>query len=249
MTQSVERRNRWLVDQPAPTAAARVFCLPYSGCGASMYRQWPRLHQQVEFCPVQLPGRENRMREPTFETYGELAAAMADGLAPYLDRPYAFYGHCGSALAAYEATVALARGALRPPSRLFVSSQVAPQDGPAGRFLQMNEEQLGQELRLLIEQMGGTTTPELIELYLEVLVADVEANKRYVVPHPERLQCPVTAIGWSDDADVPPGAMRGWSACGETTYHVLEGGHHRFLEGPRSLLDLMVAELLVASPG
>ena len=49
---------------PSPEAGLRVFCLPYAGKGASVYRQWwESSDRRVEFVPVQLPGRENRVRE------------------------------------------------------------------------------------------------------------------------------------------------------------------------------------------
>ena len=89
------RPSRWLLRNPSPDSAARVFCLPYSGCGASMYHRWPRFLGDVEVCPVQLPGRENRLREPSAETYQELAERLIPALRPQLDRPFALFGHCG----------------------------------------------------------------------------------------------------------------------------------------------------------
>ncbi len=232
-------RNRWLPREPSRTAAARIFLIPYSGCGASMYRQWPRERDGVEFLPVELPGHETRFAEPNFTSYAELAELMVAGLEPHLDRPFGFFGHCGSALAAYETSVAVVRAGLPAPAGLFVSSEVAPQDGPAGRFLAMDDAQLGAELEKLIRELGGTPSAELVELYLEVLRADVETNKRYVVPDPVRLPCPIAAIGWTGDQEIPFATMGGWSACGETTPVLLDGGHHRFIEAPTELLDLM----------
>ncbi|KHL08955.1 UNVERIFIED_CONTAM: thioesterase [Mumia flava] len=232
-------RNRWLPRAPSRTARARVFLIPYSGCGASMYRQWPQERDGVEFLPVELPGHESRFAEPNVTSYAELAALMVQGLQPALDVPFGFFGHCGSALAAYETSAELVRTGMPSPAALFVSSEVAPQDGPAGRFLEMDDRELGGELETLIRELGGTPSAELIELYLEVLRADVEINKRYVVPRPLRLPCPITAIGWTGDDEIPFDTMGGWAACGETTSVLLEGSHHRFIEAPHDLLDLM----------
>ena len=65
-------RNPWLPHAPSPSAVGRVFLVPYSGCGASMYRQWPRQRAGVDFLPVELPGHETRFAEPNFETWGEI---------------------------------------------------------------------------------------------------------------------------------------------------------------------------------
>jgi surfactin synthase thioesterase subunit len=237
------RRNRWLPHEPSAAATGRVFLIPYSGCGASMYRQWPRRSDGVEFLPVELPGHETRFAEPNFESYQELAAMMVAGLEDHLDVPFGFFGHCGSALAAYEVSAELIRSGGPAPARLFVSSEVAPQDGPAGRFLSMNDTELGAELEQLIREQGGHPSAELIELYLEVLRADVETNKRYVMADPLRLSCPITAIGWTEDNEIPFSTMGGWSSCGESTFVLLPGRHHRFMEAPPELVDLMCGGL------
>ena len=53
---------------PNPNAKLRLFCFPYAGGGASIYRGWPdELPHEIEVCAVQLPGRETRMHEQPFE--------------------------------------------------------------------------------------------------------------------------------------------------------------------------------------
>ncbi|MEV7780725.1 thioesterase domain-containing protein [Kitasatospora sp. NPDC088351] len=239
-------RNKWFLREPSPVAPARLFCLPYSGCGASMYRHWPSTVDGVEICPVQLPGRENRMREPAYSTYEAMADDLGEALRPYLDRPYALFGHCGSALAAYETAVRLVQRGCPAPARVFVSAEVAPQDGPYGRFLDLTDDELAAELRQLVAELGGTLEPSLLELYLGVLRNDVDMNKRYHVAEPVRLPCPVTAIGWTGDTGIPPSLMAGWSACGQTAFELLDGGHYRFIEAPGELLALLVADLASA---
>jgi surfactin synthase thioesterase subunit len=233
------QRNKWLPREPSVAATGRIFLIPYSGCGASMYRRWPHERAGVEFLPVELPGHETRFSEPNFESYQELAKAMAVGLEAHLDVPFGFFGHCGSALAAYEVSAELTRAGMPQPARLYVSSEVAPQDGPAGRFLSMDDAELGTELEKLIRELGGEPSPELIELYLEVLRADVDTNKRYVVPEPLRLSCPITAIGWTEDDEIPYATMGGWARCGATTFALLPGRHHRFIDAPDDLLDVL----------
>jgi len=245
MPQRPKQPNAWLSREPSPAATGRIFLIPYSGCGAGLYRQWPQQRDGVEFVRVRLPGRETRMAEPTFQSYQELATAMIPAIEPYLDVPFGFFGHCSSALVSYEVSARLMRTGRPMPARLYVSAEVAPQDGPVGTFFDMTDEELGGELDGLIRQQGGLPSPELIELYLEVLRADVEANKRYVVPDPSRLSCPITAIGWTEDKAMPFSTMGGWAACGDTDSVLLEGTHHRFIEAPAELVDLLCAGLRV----
>lgn len=244
MTTSAALPNKWFPRPPLVDASARVFCIPYSGCGASMYRQWPESRGGMDFCRLQPPGRENRFREPILATYQELAAAIADVVEPYLTVPYAFFGHCGSALAAYETTAELERRGRPTAAALFISSQVAPQDGPAGRWLTMDRPELNEQLNALIIASGGTPVPELSEVYLDVLEEDIAVNKRYVLPDPQRLKAPITTIGWLEDIEVDHRLMGGWTECGSTRAVLLDGPHHRFTQGPSELFDVFAEDLL-----
>jgi surfactin synthase thioesterase subunit len=228
----------WLQRPPSPAAAARVFCIPHAGCGTNVFANWPRQRAGVEFLPVELPGRLTRFGERIPDTFQALARAMIAGLEPYLDVPFAFFGHCWSALAGYEATGQLQQIG-PPPARLFVSSQVPPQDGPFGRMLDMDDEQLVGELEATIQDLGNRPQPELVSIYVRVLRDDIEVSRRYVVPEPLRLSCPIIAIGWTDDSEVRPEQMTGWTACGDTTFTVLTGRHHRFIDAPPELLRIL----------
>ncbi|MEV7996191.1 thioesterase domain-containing protein [Streptomyces sp. NPDC086077] len=237
------RKSKWFLRTPSDRAARRIFLLPYSGCGASMYRQWPRFIGDIEICPIQTPGRENRMREPAFRTYPDLASALIDELAPHLDRPFGIFGHCGSALAAYETAVQLMAGGGPVPAAVFVSAQVAPQDGPFGTFLDMDDKELADVIRDMVTALGGEPIPELIQLYREVMRGDLEANAVYHVAEPAKLPCHLTAIGWRDDPTITPDMMAGWSQCGDSSFYTLEGGHYEFLQAPQSLLTLMARSI------
>nr|WP_275404176.1 MULTISPECIES: thioesterase domain-containing protein [unclassified Streptomyces] len=224
---------------PDPESARRIFCLPYSGGGASMYRNWPRHIGDTEVCAVQLPGRENRMREKPHDTYPALAADLIEGIAEYLDRPFGFFGHCGSALAAYETAAQLAARGGPVPEIVFISSQVAPHDGPFGTFFGMSDAQLAEELRALGRSMGSEPPPDMIDLTLELMRTDMAANAVYHLDQPPRLPCRIAAIGWSEDPSITPAMMTGWDRCGQTTFHTLPGGHYQFLHAPAELVRLL----------
>ncbi len=232
----------WLQRAPSPNVAARVFCIPHAGCGTNVFANWPQQLDAVEFLPVELPGRLTRFGERIPDTFQELAAEMTSGLAGYLEVPFAFFGHCWSALAAYEATAQL-DSAGSPAARLFVSSQVAPQHGPVGRMLGMDDAQLAEELAATIQDLGKRPHPELVAIHAKVLRDDIEVSRRYVTPDPPRLSCPITAIGWNDDSEVRPEHMTGWAACGDTTFTVLAGHHHRFIDAPPELLRTVCAAM------
>ncbi|MFG2926714.1 thioesterase II family protein [Streptomyces sp. NPDC048305] len=76
----------------------RIFCLPFSGSGASAFSAWPAAIDDAEICPVQFPSRANRLGHPHYGTYENLAVGLAEALEPLLDRPFALFGHCAGAL-------------------------------------------------------------------------------------------------------------------------------------------------------
>src|SRR5204863_8481508 len=79
---------------PNPRAKLRLFCFHYAGGSASIFRAWPSaLPGEIEVCAVQLPGREARLREPSFTRLPEVIQALAPALRPYFTLPFAFFGH------------------------------------------------------------------------------------------------------------------------------------------------------------
>jgi surfactin synthase thioesterase subunit len=244
LADSPVKKSRWLLRQPDEEAGVRLFCFPYSGCGATMYDRWPRRIGDVDICRIQPPGRQNRIREPHYETYEQLAAGLIEFLVPYLDRPFAFFGHCSGALPGVEMTRQLAAAGLPLPRRLFVSAQVAPHDGPYGRLLDLGRDELRDELAEIIVNMGGQPSDALLDLGLDLLVKDIEANKRYIVPEPLVLPCGITAIGWIQDREIPVQLMGGWRASSADCRDVLlDGGHFDFLGAPPALLAQIARDL------
>jgi surfactin synthase thioesterase subunit len=240
---SQEQPNPWFLREPSVLSKGRLFCIPYSGCGANMYQHWPEFIGDIEVCPIQLPGRENRFHEPSYTTYEALADDLADALTPYMDRPFAFFGHCGSALPSYETTVRLVEKGGPVPARLFVSSQVAPHQGPYGRFLELTDDELKKEMEIFMRRMGGTPVPDFIDLSVGIMRTDLEANRQYKKEEPFLLPCPITAIGWQQDVEVDPSLIDGWREYGETTFRFFKGDHHQFLEAPMELLTAIVEDM------
>jgi surfactin synthase thioesterase subunit len=225
--------RRWL-PRPLAETPSRIFCLPYSGAGASMFGRWPDVAGETGICPVQLPGRENRLREPHFGTYEQLAKDVVEALLPVMDSPFGLFGHCSSALIAFEIALVLQREGLPMPRRLFCSAQVAPHEGPYGSYLTMTDEQLRAELVAL----SGTELDEtVLDVVTEVLRADVAANKAYRPAEPVLLDTAITTIGWSADREVAPERMSGWAQYSPRVDRVvLPGVHHTFLDAPAALL-------------
>jgi medium-chain acyl-[acyl-carrier-protein] hydrolase len=249
MMTSTSAVSPWLVRaRPNPNAALRLFCFPYAGGSAQIYRAWPqRLPPSVEVCAVQLPGRGNRLREPPFTDLDTLVRALAEALLPYLDQPFAFFGHSMGALICFELAHRLRERGSPGPIQLFVSGHRAPQlkrDEPTSYDLP--EPELLEELR----RINGTPRevlehPELIQLMLPLLRADFKVVQTYLYAPRAPLDTPLTAFGGLRDADVSREQMAGWreQTTAEFSLHMLPGDHFFIQTSEALLLEVLSRRL------
>jgi medium-chain acyl-[acyl-carrier-protein] hydrolase len=204
----------WLVfRQPNAKARLRLFCFPYAGGGASIFRTWPDgLPADVEVCPVEFPGRGTRLMETPFAQLAPLIQVLAQALVPLLDMPFAFYGHSLGALVAFELARHLRRPSGVQPVRLFVSANRAPQfhlqDQPIHT---LPEEEFLVELR----RLNGIPTkvleePELMQIMLPILRADLAVYETYVYSAEPPLDCPISAFGGLQDHRVSRRDLEAW---------------------------------------
>jgi surfactin synthase thioesterase subunit len=230
----------WFVRPRSTDHPAQLFCLPYSGTGASAFSAWPAAIGDAEVCPVQVPGRENRMAEPHYGTYENLAAGLVDALVPRLDRPFAFFGHCAGALPAFEAVVRLAELGLPQPECLFVSGQAAPHEASTDRMLSMTEAELRAEIEEVVSSRGIKPRPDMINMGLSVLLGDLAAAEKYRRVEPVKLRCPIVVVHWRDDPEVNLDQLEGWRRYSDSVdIQVIDGGHHDFMNAPDELRNLL----------
>jgi surfactin synthase thioesterase subunit len=231
-----------------PQAQLRLFSFPYAGGGASIYRQWSRsLPPEIDLCPVQLPGRENRLKEPLFTSLTPLIETLARELMPYLDRPFAFFGHSMGALISFELARYLRRHSQLEPLHLFVSAHRAPQI-PLSRELLHNL--AAPEFLRSVYRMGGTPSAvlldkELIHLLLPILRADFTVYETYAYQDDEPLNSRITAFGGEQDAFVKPQDLEGWREQTHSTFslRILPGGHFFLQTHQQLLLQILAHEL------
>lgn len=235
--------------RPQPQARLRLFCFPYSGAGAALFVPWANsLPAEIDVCPVQLPGREQRLAEAPATRMEPLVAAIAPALLPYLDRPFAFFGHSMGALLGFELARALRRDHGRLPALLVVSGHRAahlPDPHPPAHALPKAE--LLAELR----RLNGTSRevldhPELLEIILPILRADFAVCETYSYQSEPSLECPIVAFGGLEDRDVTREEVASWREQTSAGFTLrMFPGDHFFLNTARHLvLQTLARELL-----
>ncbi len=220
----------WIV-RPRPVAqpAMRLFCLPYAGGAPHVFQGWAvDLPADAEVCAVCLPGRGRRFSEPAYSRMEPLVEALAAALPPWLDRPFALFGHSMGALVGFELVRYLRAAGSPQPFHLFVSGAHAPHLDPLYRFNAMPTPELVAQLR----RMGGVESSvldnkEMLDLMLPVLRADFAVVDTYTYMPEPPVSCPISVFGGSGDWLVPVERLDPWRAhtTGPCQVDVIDGDH------------------------
>ncbi len=228
----------------------RLFCLPYAGAGASIYRTWQRgVSTGIEIVPVQLPGRENRLSEPPFKVMAPLVESLVQTLRPYLDEPFALFGHSIGALISFELARQLRREFGRNPQCLFVSGHGAPQVRDS-RLNPSIPDLPEADLLAQLRRLNGTPEAvfedaEFLQLVLPALRADFSIGARYEYLSDERLICPISAFGGLEDPVVLQKDLLEWhkQTHGRFVCRMLPGNHFFLRNAERLILQCISQDL------
>jgi medium-chain acyl-[acyl-carrier-protein] hydrolase len=226
--------------KPRLEATFRLFCFPYAGGSALIYRQWANhLPRQVEVCPVQLPGRGHRLREAPLNRMSPLVEVVAQQIRELSGQPFAFFGHSMGATIAFEIARLLRRERAPQPLHLFVSGRSAPQV-PETRTPTYNlpEPELIEDLR----RLNGTPSeifdePDMLNVMLPLIRTDFEVVQTYAYEDEPALDCPITVYGGLQDQEVKRENLNAWCAQTTAPFRVrLFPGDHFFINANRELL-------------
>jgi medium-chain acyl-[acyl-carrier-protein] hydrolase len=240
----------WIVGgRTSSSALCRLFCLPHSGSGAFQFASWKNsLPQVLDICPIQLPGRENRLREPPFTRIQTIVENLASELSGYMDRAYILYGYSLGALIAFELARELRRQKIQAPLSLFVLARRAPHlllhDGPMHHlpddlFLAEVARRYG-ELPASIRQ-----DVELMKLVVPILRADITALETYVYEEEDPLDCPIYAFGGNSDSTTTAQDLEAWRLHTKRTFElkIFHGDHFFLRNNQQSVFSAILSKL------
>lgn len=231
----------------------RLFCFPNAGGGASAYTPWIRgLAPEVDVCPVQLPGRENRLGERLIHQMDEMSQELAQALLPLCDRPFAFFGHSMGALLCFALARHLRQRGNPLPAHLFISAYRAPHLPLEDRLHDVSDDELVRKMLTL----NGTryevfANPELRRLLLPIFRADFEICETYTYTREAPLDIPITALAGTQDKRASQKELQGW--CEHTsqafTLHMLPGDHFFWQHDSQAIWRIITQALSQRSTG
>ena len=226
----------------------RVFFFPYAGGGPAAFAKLCNgLAASFEGQAVHYPGRGSRSPQPPLTDLLALVENLAQAIPPLLDKPFAFFGHSMGGLIAFELARTLRRKGLAQPNILFFSACAAPQlPNPHPSIHQLPDAEFVNELK----KLNGIPPEilqnnELIGLSLPTIRADFEMLETYQYQPAAPLNCPLIALGGTDDSRVSRERLAGWSMHTKTSFEsqFFAGDHFFITTASESVLKFMERNL------
>jgi medium-chain acyl-[acyl-carrier-protein] hydrolase len=229
----------------------QLFCLPYAGGGSLAFRGWSSYFtpHQIAICPIQLPGRENRLDHPPYRSLAQLIPDLADVLRLALEQtplPYAFFGYSMGSLIAFELIKYMALHHFSPITALIVAAANPPHwQRKAPNLHCLPDLDLIAEL----QRFNGTPNavlqnPELMALLLPLLRSDFQLLETYCYQPAPPLPLPILALGGELDQTVTISALQQWQQHTVKFTFQTFSGHHFFIQSHQAELIQAVLQFL-----
>lgn len=255
MSRNVNEKSptRWLPGfREKPDVRLRLFCFPYAGGSAAGFRGWQdAFPPSIQVAAVQPPGRGDRLSEPAFKHLPDMIQALGPALSPYLNKPFAFFGHSMGALIILELTRWLRRTKGPMPVHLFISGRRAPQipedeapdyDLPEPEFIER------------LRKLNGTPQevlnhPELMQLMVPLLRADFSVCETYQYESEPPLNIPITVFGGLGDVEVSRERLEPWQLLTTASFslHMFPGDHFFIHTSQKEIISSVIKKLALSN--
>lgn len=231
-----------------PDTTSLILCFPPAGAGASFFGQWrtsdPTGCMPV---PVDLPGKEKRYGEEPHRRVSSLVAQLVPELRRKIGdvNRVALFGHSFGAVLAYEVAAAMGEDANREVL-LVVSGSPGPATKREVRITGRDDEDFLDGVRRFAGYWHpALDEPELRELLLPGLRADVEMHETYEPEESRVLHSPVISIRGTDDTLVSADAATEWAAMTTGSFRLAEvpGGHMYLVDRWPDIVEIIQSAL------
>lgn len=219
--------SRWLRRTETRSASMRLFCLPYAGGSARLFREWSEwCAPEIEVVAVEFPGRGSHARSSLISDMDTMIDRLLPVIDSMSDKPFALFGHSMGALISFELSRALSRTGRRCPIHLFVSAMRPPHVQGEYKLHNLPDRQFVEALRAL----KGTPSEilsdlSLLELFIPVLRADLRLAETYCYQPAPAMKHPITVFGGLSDITVTVQRLAEWRK------HTRENCSIRLIEG------------------
>lgn len=206
-----------------------------------MFNAWSKiLIPGVELFLINLPGRDRRLKEPLQLQLAPLIETLSKALYPWLEKPFAFFGHSMGALLSFETALELRRRFSIQPVQLFVSGCRPPhipdpnpamQYLPDEEFLKTTQHYYGALPEIILKK------PDMLQLFMKIMRADTTMVESHVHRRESPLDCPISAFGGLQDPAASEQGLAAWRDNTTADFKLqMFPGDHFFLQSARAAL-------------
>lgn len=229
---------------------ATLFCFPFAGGGASAYNSWiQKMKDKVTVCPIQLPGREDRIMEKPYNNMTDMLDELEETIWEYIRGPYAFWGHSMGGKIAYALEKRMEKRGKTAQCFLVSGSRIPSIPEPNPIYHLPDD-----EFKKALERFEGTPkeileNQELLDFFLPMLRADFTMDETYYDKDLTVLRSPIEAFGGRKDREADEETMKEWGKYTERAFHchMFEGGHFYIREQEEAVL-LEIQKCLLGAP-
>lgn len=211
----LENQKKWCITPRInPSAKLRLFCFPYAGGGTTIYSDWADLlPMAIELVCIQPPGRGTHFNTSCINDMELMTSQLASAITPLLDKPFVFFGHSLGSRVAFELAAKLKSLNYNLPNHFIASGSRAPHKRVNKRPIHnlTNKEFIAE-----LKRLNGTPTvilenQELMEFLMPMLRADFEIAYSHQYEGKQKINCPVSIFGGTEDKDVSLDDLNSWT--------------------------------------
>lgn len=229
----------------------KLFCLPYAGGSADIYARWRNyLNSSIELCPIELPGRSKRAKDPYYKSMREAVEDIASFVKNETrNSDYAIFGHSMGSIITYELICKLYQMGLKLPIHVFFSGRYPPciEKQDKNMHLLSDDELIHEAV-----SMGGIPEKllkytKLVENAANTLRADYTILETYGhSPHIQKFDIDISVLSGTNDELATVEDMKYWElytnkSC---TFYTFEKGHFYLHNNAETIVKIINNTLL-----
>jgi surfactin synthase thioesterase subunit len=211
------------------------------------------LPDEIELVAIQLPGRESRVKEAFIASMDDLIGGIVEAITPFLNKPYAIFGHSFGALNGFEVIRELRRRGLNQPFLFIPAGRQAPQikskkppiaSLPREEFIEELRKEYGDHIGRILD------SAELREVFIPQIHADFALSETYHFQRGQPVDCPIVAFGGAEEEDLEAHELNAWSAQTNRRFRSQRfPGDHFFIRQSQELVIAVISREIVSVRG
>lgn len=228
--------------------AYRIFCLPFAGGAASKYSLWKKyMPNDIEIVPIQIPGRESRIKEPLEKDLVCLGDKIAEVIRDFESdgKPFAIFGHSMGGILGFEVTKKLEEQECFPQI-CFISSIdcISLKNTPSIDALD------DQQMLAFISQYGAAEDltelqkyPKFFQIFMRIIRGDFIMLQNYTINKKIKISTPIYAFYSDEDTVVNKKSMTEWKKMTKNSFgcRCFSGNHFYLFDKSKIVIDEIIS--------